>query len=255
MKTSGFLYQHKRHVDELPFAEGAFCTAVTKLLLCPPPEAGLSGNIADTPSSSLAHGPKAGAYFASQPQSPVKAAASVVPPSATALHRNRRGFSLVEVVLALGIFGFAMVAILGLLSTTNNNTRQLLDSDAALTAWPSLRQEIRSLPRATIEGIPEGTTGGPRMFMIFKPEESGAGMRAVVRNGDVPEDVADSQDGRLYRVTLQRALDGNGSPSNWSPGRASYPLRVTLEVFQADANPDTAQPRHSQVLHTAWNIQ
>lgn len=127
MKASGFLDQHKRRVDELPFAEGAFCTAVAKLPLCHPPEAALSGDITDAPSSSLAHGPKAGAYFASQPQSPVKAAASVVPPSATALHRNRRGFSLVEVVLALGIFGFAMVAILGLLGTTNNNARQPAD--------------------------------------------------------------------------------------------------------------------------------
>jgi len=66
---------------------------------------------------------------------------------------KRRGFSLTEVVIALGIVGFCIVAILGLLVTGLNSSRDSLN-DTAIAA--AARQVMSSLHQPYFPGIAPG---------------------------------------------------------------------------------------------------
>jgi uncharacterized protein (TIGR02598 family) len=65
--------------------------------------------------------------------------------------KHSRGFTLVEIVLALGLFSFCFMAILGLISTGLNNSKNSLDETALATAS---RQVISALRSGTFGGIP-----------------------------------------------------------------------------------------------------
>jgi uncharacterized protein (TIGR02598 family) len=61
--------------------------------------------------------------------------------------KKRRGFSLVEVVVAIGIFALAIVGVIGLLAPTSKNVNEVVDGDAAtrvISAIQSALQESAS---------------------------------------------------------------------------------------------------------------
>ena len=78
----------------------------------------------------------------------------------------RCGFSLVEVVMALGIFSFAIVAIIALFGGVSKNTRALVDRDAMVAVWQSLSTGITGMSSTNIFAIPSGT-GSPGRPEIF----------------------------------------------------------------------------------------
>jgi prepilin-type N-terminal cleavage/methylation domain-containing protein len=53
------------------------------------------------------------------------------PPAGHAGHRPARGFSLIEVVVALGVFSVAIVVVVGLLKPTVESVQNVVDSQAA----------------------------------------------------------------------------------------------------------------------------
>lgn len=62
--------------------------------------------------------------------------------------RPTKGFSLIEVVLALGIVSFGMLAILGLLSVGNDTNRSARDETAAAQLATNEFDRIRALSAA-----------------------------------------------------------------------------------------------------------
>jgi Tfp pilus assembly protein PilV len=61
-------------------------------------------------------------------------------------HYHRQAFSLVEVVLALGIFSFAIIAVLGLFSVGLQNSKESEDEIRAANLTSSLFCRMRSAP-------------------------------------------------------------------------------------------------------------
>lgn len=168
-----------------------------------------------------------------------------------------RAFSLVEVVIALGLFAFAIVVILGLFSTVNSNSRALLDSDALLSAWPALDREISRIPRSTIEELPSGEDSPHEIYLLLLHPDGesspGKGLEAKVFDSYPPDaDRAKAPDGRVYRASLRRALPPDGSTWSWDAGRGYYPLRVELDILPA--GPSAPAPPLQRIhLHTVWN--
>lgn len=74
--------------------------------------------------------------------------------------RTRRAFTLLEVMIAIGIFFVASFAILGLVSTSLNNARRLqrpsVDASPVL-AWYSATNSL-------VEGTYQGSLGDPDML-------------------------------------------------------------------------------------------
>ena len=112
-----------------------------------------------------------------------------------------RGFSLIEVALALGVAAFALVAILGLIPIgLNSNKASIEQTEAAIIA----AGVVVDLRAATVS-VPPAAANSPR-FQIPLPV-SGAAMHTIFLREDgsaagvVDADAVSDQDPR-YRVTL-----------------------------------------------------
>lgn len=164
------------------------------------------------------------------------------------------GFSLVEVVLALGIFSFAIVVIIALFGGVSKNTRSLVDRDAAIAAWQSLEAAIADMPSSTVFGVPTGTndSGRPERFArVIRPGSMTNAMGVEIESAATGFTNTPA-DGRLYRVRLYRALAGTNEAA-WLPDQAYYPLRVQVDTFVADAYASTNRPMETTTLHIIWN--
>jgi len=62
----------------------------------------------------------------------------------------RKGFTLVEVVVAVGIFALAIVGVIGLLVPTSKNISDVADSDAASRVITAIQSELQKTPFATV---------------------------------------------------------------------------------------------------------
>jgi uncharacterized protein (TIGR02598 family) len=102
-------------------------------------------------------------------------AGSAVEACPAPLRRRERGFSLVEVVIALGIISFAVVALLGLLTVSANSSR-FSDEDTVIASIArQVTAELRSTPFATLP------TGGATWYFDHEARRLGAATGAIYR--------------------------------------------------------------------------
>lgn len=186
---------------------------------------------------------------------PAPTAALVTRASNSRVPPSRRGFSLVEVVMALGIFSFAIVAIIALFSGVSKNTRALVDRDAMVAVWQSLSTGITVMSSTNIFAIPSGTgsPGRPEIFArVVQPGGVTNAMSVEIETSATGFTNTPS-DGRLYRARLYRALSGTNEAA-WLTNQAYYPLRVQVDTFPADAYAPTNRPMESTTLNVIWNV-
>lgn len=70
-----------------------------------------------------------------------------------------RAFSLIEVVVAVGIFALGMVAVVGLFAPVARSVGSTADADAAARVADALRAKLQSMPFATVAGLLKQSTG------------------------------------------------------------------------------------------------
>ena len=179
-------------------------------------------------------------------------------------HRNtppRRavGFSLVEVVLALGIFSFAMVAMLAVFGGTQKNTRSLMDLEAMMAVRQAVVTALDDLPAATVYATPAGqadSAARPEIFVWGQTNGTGFSLTNTTSVTDASS-ASNTPDGRIYRARLYRALTGaGGAEAVWTNAKAAYfPLRVQLDAFVAGAYSATASPLESSSFNAVWNAR
>jgi len=84
--------------------------------------------------------------------------------SSRILRRFGRAFSLVEVVIALGIFAVAVIAILALLLPNTQKVEDLLDADVSRRLSESIQSELQRYSRVIAEGNKGSTAKGFKDF-------------------------------------------------------------------------------------------
>jgi prepilin-type N-terminal cleavage/methylation domain-containing protein len=78
--------------------------------------------------------------------------------------RLSRAFSLIEVVVAIGIFAVGMVAVLGLFTPIARSVSSSADAEVAARVADALRVKMQSLPFATVAGLlKESTSSGHQL--------------------------------------------------------------------------------------------
>lgn len=172
---------------------------------------------------------------------------------------GRTGFSLVEVILALGIFSFSIVAMLSILGGSHKNTLSLMSLDSMVAVRNVVGSAISSLPATTIQAIPEGageSTDRPELFVWLLQESSSGYAITNTTNLTSVASATSTGDGRIYRARLYRALtEHDGSEAEWSHQQAAYPLRVQLDAFAAGMYSPTAKPLESSTFNAVWNAR
>jgi prepilin-type N-terminal cleavage/methylation domain-containing protein len=71
---------------------------------------------------------------------------------------RRRGFSLIEVVAALGIFAIGMIAVLGLFAPVTKSVAGVSDAEAAARVADAVRARLRSMPFAAAAALVQDVT-------------------------------------------------------------------------------------------------
>jgi len=66
--------------------------------------------------------------------------------------RKVSGFSLIEVVVAVGIFALAIVGVMGLLGPTSKNIADVADSDAASRVITAIQTQLQTAGYTSVSG-------------------------------------------------------------------------------------------------------
>jgi len=124
-----------------------------------------------------------------------------IPPS----REGCRAFSLVEVVAALGIFVFSLVALLGLLPVALQSARDSLDISTALELAEKLSAKFNGVAFTSLSTIPS-----PVIYYY----------------NDIGEEVSASSDAAVYQASVE--LGASESPQL---------IRVAISVRLAQGSP------------------
>jgi uncharacterized protein (TIGR02598 family) len=134
---------------------------------------------------------------------------------------RKNGFSLVEVVVAVGIFALAIVGVIGLLSPTNKAIADVTDSDNATRVVTAVQQ-----------GLQQMASSGK-----FTKPSSGMGVGSSAATAD---------DGLIWATAPADPTDGNALPST-TTARTIYASRDGSKVgLTSDATVWGSTTNHSQ---------
>ncbi len=118
---------------------------------------------------------------------------------------SRAAFSLVEVVMALGIFTFALVAILGLLPAAVLSARESLNLAASLQLADQLHARLNAAPSASLK------TGEPPQTYFFNDlgaELDNTEADKAIYKASVSLEAADSDHLVRVAITIRPATGG-----------------------------------------------
>lgn len=165
----------------------------------------------------------------------------VVPPSGGSASpcpgEQAGGFSLVEVVLAIGIFSFAMVAILGLFGSSIGGVKKLADRDILVAAGGMVAEKLSDLPRAEMAGLPSGTNpaGRPTFYAYerraLKASDAFAANESLAFTTNTPPPASEVSGGRVIRARIFRARESASSEFAFGATNISFPVRVVVDLL------------------------
>lgn len=82
------------------------------------------------------------------------------------MRRRPHAFTLLEVVVAVGVFAVGMVAVIGLLTPVARSVGDSADADAAARVADAVRAKLQTMPWATVAGMLKRTTGSGHELTI-----------------------------------------------------------------------------------------
>lgn len=146
-------------------------------------------------------------------------------------------FSLVEVTLALGVAGFCLIALFGLLPVALNSNHAAAEQTAANGILSALVADLRATPAT----VPRGGAATSQQYSIPIPASGSTGTNTVYINGE--RQVAATADGARYRVTVaflpapggsgQRAATMANIKVTWPAGASATNAQGAAETFTA----------------------
>lgn len=132
---------------------------------------------------------------------------------------RRLGFSLVEVVLAIGIVSFAVIVVLGLFASLSQRRREVSDSREATLAADALQGFLGRQTAFSNVYSWLSSSNTEFVYMTYRADPSGTpaitGSAIRSRWGTVSEDWTSydaARDGALYKAVLNR-IPGDALPA------------------------------------------
>ncbi len=139
-----------------------------------------------------------------------------------------RAFSLIEVVIALGIFALGITAVIGLLQPVIMSVRASMDANSANRIVGSINQKLTNLGYVSAQNLafPAGTDP-----LQVSPNDSKL-IYATLTGDKVGVDadpvwVGTPKNQRYFEIMLVRSSNANLSPVDSNPTTSSYSFVVT----------------------------
>lgn len=152
---------------------------------------------------------------------------------------GRKGFSLVEIVLALGIFSFAIVAIIGLMGSSLRLTRDSEERIQAANAATMLAARYQEMLKSEARGDAVNWNG----FPMPDNDLNGGSMQFVDTFG---RKVADVDDAAFGLVSMSKSVDIGASGAKL--------VYYTLQFHWPPVAADNSQPTSSYTATTAFVV-
>ncbi len=152
---------------------------------------------------------------------------------------KQRAFSLVEVVVALGIFATAIIVIVGLLAANTQATSRTIEAETAARLADTIRTELQ---RYGYDNVAAGVTAAvPRVFLVATRD----GSRVLPTNED-----SEGNDGGRPALLAEGNLETATTPGN-PPGIAQRDRYFHVSVRRLVPNPAGATKLTSPTAATA----
>jgi type II secretory pathway pseudopilin PulG len=180
----------------------------------------------------------------------------------TPLPSNKSAFSLVEVVVAVGIFALAIVAVFGLLTPIARDSAAVIENSTAVSLAENINRELERVGGAVVGGLATATPD--TVYLVATADGSRvlrSGDSAIGASGSHPaENALDhatvagiAQRDRFYLIEVKLMVD-DGSDGNdrinsttFGPNAGAIPVRVRVSwpLYQPRSGPPTGSPSGS----------
>lgn len=166
-------------------------------------------------------------------------------------HRNNgAGFSLVEVVVAVGIFAVAVISVVGLLVPINNSVADLRDNEDASRLALVVQAQVQQLGFSALarsDATPAGlnylnTNPAAGIFASRDGSKMGLGNNTSIWGNPV------SNKQKFFKVELSRntTLSPDTSANDSTAGFLALTIKISWPAY--NANGDTVDPSAQSVM-------
>jgi len=156
----------------------------------------------------------------------------------------RSGFSLIEVVVAVGIFAVAISIVIGLLVPTINSVNDTIDTNTANRVSSAINAKVQALGYANVQALlydstknpnTDITTTDPNLLFASKTGEQVGTATDPVWGG------TNNNANRFYEVMLLHTPNAVLSPKDTNPGSSTFSfvmftVRVTWPAYVPDGS-------------------
>jgi prepilin-type N-terminal cleavage/methylation domain-containing protein len=177
---------------------------------------------------------------------------------------KKKGFSLVEVVVAVGIFALAIVGVIGLLSPTNKAIADVTDSDNATRVVNAVQQGLQQLASSgrfttvgSTVGVGASTTGATvsdGLIQATAPADPADGTTLATSSTYSKFTLYASRDGTKVGLTGDTTVWGSAAATDHTQKYFEIMLirNSTLSPNLTAANADTASGYLAYTMRIRW---
>jgi len=158
--------------------------------------------------------------------------------------QHNTGFTLVEVVLAIGVLGIAVLALLGMFAPTMNNVKNVLDSDFAASSTSYISDYFERMATEDFTGIEDligtATATSPSETALYLYMRSTRNADEVYVGQDidmVQEDlIGDNIRGVVLRTNTYLMPSSEGDEFDYTDiGQSPY-VPIIIKIFSVEAH-------------------
>ncbi len=148
-------------------------------------------------------------------------------------------------MLAIGIFSFAMVAILGLFGSSIGGVKKLADRDVLVSAGSMVAAKLDALTRADLTNLPSGTNPSGRPTFYAFASNSLSATNAFSTNAllafstNTPPPASQVAGGRVIRARIFRAQESASAEFPFGATNVSFPVRVVVDLLAPGQDNET----------------
>lgn len=164
----------------------------------------------------------------------------------------KKAFSLVEVVVALGIFAIAVIAVIGLLGPINQSIAEVQNGDDASRVAQSVQTELQRASFGTVQGFISANK-----LLYANRSGSIVALDTDTAKWDTDGDgsvSAEENAAKFFeiRLKLDSTLSPNGDQASYSEGYLAFFISMRWPGYTGDGAPFTnAQQQSIMVIPAA----
>lgn len=165
--------------------------------------------------------------------------------------RWRRAFSLVEVVVAVGVFAIAIVAVIGLVAALTRNVTEVTDTDDASRLVTNLQGKLQSVSFQDLRNYMGDVTAKSAANRIYANRDGsrvGLGSATAVWDPDNSLNTAEENAQKYFLVEMLPNNDLSPASNDNTAGFLAFTVRLIYPAYLGNGDVVTDSSQQSTML-------